>query len=77
MDFGKIYSLRLENVRRLKARLTPLKAAGKLDFLTDTPESSTLYFPVLLKERDKIWRRMIDNKIYCAVIWPIRRAFAP
>ena len=28
VDFGKIYSLRLENVRRLKARLTPLKAAG-------------------------------------------------
>ena len=74
VDFGKIYSLRLENVRRLKARLTPLKAAGKLDFLTDTPESSTLYFPVLLKERDKIWRRMIDNKIYCAVIWPIPEA---
>ena len=74
VDFGKIYSLRLENVRRLKARLTPLKAAGKLDFLTDTPERSTLYFPILLKDRDKIWRRMIDNKIYCAVIWPIPKA---
>ena len=74
VDFGKIYSLRLENVRRLKARLTPLKAAGKLDFLTDAPELSTLYFPILLKDRDKIWRRMIDNKIYCAVIWPIPKA---
>lgn len=74
VDFGKIYSLRLENVRRLKARLSPLRAAGKLDFLTDAPERSTLYFPVLLKDRDKIWRRMIDNKIYCAVIWPIPKA---
>lgn len=70
LDFGAIYELRRRNLLHLQKKLRPLRDAGKLDFLSETPEESTLYFPILLEERDAIQRAMADKKIYCPVIWP-------
>lgn len=71
IDFRAVYEARRRNIAALRARLEPLAAAGALRFLSAAPESSTLYFPVLLDERDRVWRRMIEEKIYCVVLWPL------
>lgn len=71
IDFSRIYAQRRKNIEVLRARFAPLRDAGKIEFLTDAPEKSTLYFPLLLKARDEVWHKMIEEKIYCAVIWPI------
>ncbi len=69
-DFPKILERRRENIRRLRERLEPLRAAGRLRFLTERPEDGPLYFPILLESRGEAQRRMWDSGIYCPVIWP-------
>lgn len=69
-DFPLIFNRRRENIRRLRARLEPLAASGRLRFLTENAEDSTLYFPILLENRDEVQRRMAQKGIYCPVIWP-------
>ena len=70
LDFGAIYAARLRNVRRLRERLEPLRARGALRFLSNTPERSALYFPLLLEDRNAVQRAMAEKAIYCPVIWP-------
>ena len=50
--------------------LEPLRAAGKLRFLTERPEDSTLYLPLLLDDRHALQRALAERGIYCPVIWP-------
>lgn len=70
LDFGAVYEARLRNVLHLQKELRPLRDAGKLDFLTETPEASCLYLPILLEDRDAVQRAMAERKVYCPVIWP-------
>lgn len=70
LDFGAVYRKRLQNIRYLSEKLEPLRAAGKLRFLTGQPEKSCLYFPLLLEGRDRVQRALAQQGVYCPVIWP-------
>lgn len=70
LDFEAVYQKRLKNVRRLAERLEPLHAKGRLRFLTEQPENSTLYFPIFLEERGAVQKAMAAHGVYCPVIWP-------
>ena len=70
LDAAAIYRARLKNVRRLAARLTPLRESGKLRFLGEDAENGPLYFPLLLEERGRVQRAMAEKGVYCPVIWP-------
>ena len=70
LDFGAIFEVRQRNVLHLQKKLRPLRDAGKLAFLSETPETSCLYLPILLENRDAVQRAMAEKKVYCPVIWP-------
>ena len=71
LDFEKLYTKRAENAKLLKSLLLPLEQQGKLRFVTQQPENSTLYFPIFLEERAKAQGAMAKKDIYCPVIWPL------
>lgn len=71
IDFAKILLLRQKNVKDLKSLLNNLAVKGKIAYITQNPEDSTLYFPILVKNRDKLQKQLAEKKIYCPVIWPI------
>lgn len=70
IDFEKLLKRRQENALLLRELLMPLEKAGKLRFLTDKPENSTLYFPIFLEKRREVQLAMAARDIYCPVIWP-------
>ena len=70
LDFSAVYEARRDNLLYLQEKLRPLRDEGRLDFLSGTPEESTLYLPVILEKRDAVQRAMAERKIYCPVIWP-------
>ena len=71
IDFAKLLRCRQENALLLRELLRPLAEAGKLSFLSEHPENSTLYFPIMLKERRPVQLAMAQRDIYCPVIWPL------
>ena len=71
IDFAAIMRRRQDNALYLQQRLRPLAEQGKIEFMCPHPENSTLYFCLLLDERDKLHRGLIDRAIYAAIIWPL------
>ena len=71
IDFASLLKCRQENALLLKTLLMPLADCGKLRFLSDSPENSTLYFPIVLQERRPVQLAMAKRDIYCPVIWPM------
>lgn len=69
LDFEKIYTCRQANAHALQRVLDHGRA--KLHYITGTPEKSTLYFPVLVDEQEKVQSALAQEGIYCPVIWPI------
>ena len=69
LDFAKIYAARQENAKALMNAVTPEK--GFLQLITETPEKSTLYFPILVKDQGKVQSELAKMGIYCPVIWPV------
>ena len=77
LDPDRILEARRRNLRRLKEKIRPLAEEGLLRPMTDEPEKSGLYLPILVKERDEVQREMIARKLYCpAAIWPEPEAAA-
>lgn len=71
LDFAKILAARQRNLCRLRARLEPVIADGSVRLMTERPENSGLYLPVLIEDRDRVQQALIRRKIYCpAAIWP-------
>ncbi len=70
LDFDALYRARLRNIRYLSDKLEPLYAAGRLRFLAEDPEKSSLYLPLLLEKRNEAQRALAERGIYCPVIWP-------
>ena len=70
LDFEAVYRARCRNVRHLAEKLEPLREAGRLRFLTEHPEKSTLYLPLLLENRGAVQRALAEKGVYCPVIWP-------
>ena len=71
IDFKSILRIRQENVEVLKAALDTLRSQGTLAYITECPKASTLYFPILVKDRDRLQKYLAERNIYCPVIWPI------
>lgn len=70
-DFRSIYEQRVKNVHTLRYGLQPLVDCGRLKFITTDPEKSTLYFPVLVKNRDAVQKALAEKSVFCPVIWPV------
>ena len=70
LDLREIGEVRLRNLRRLAERLEPLRQAGKLRFLSETPEQSGLYLPILLEDREPVKKALWAQGAYHPVIWP-------
>ncbi len=71
LDFDKILKDRQKNVIILKHGLMPLAYQGKISFITNQPELSTLYFPIIISDRDRVQGELAKKGIYCPVIWPV------
>ena len=71
IDFEKLLLHRQTNVKVLKSLLNPAVMQGKIAYITQKPEESALYFPILVKNRDMLQKKLAEQKIYCPVIWPI------
>ena len=71
LDLDKILSQRIKNVNELQVGLRKLEKSGEISFITKTPQESTLYFPILVKARDLLQKKLAQQKIYCPVIWPV------
>lgn len=71
LDFAGIYARRQENAKALMNALTPEK--DRLQLITASPEISTLYFPILVKDQSKTQTALAKRGIYCPVIWPVPR----
>lgn len=69
LDFAKIYAARQQNAKALLQSLTPEE--NRLQMITNTPEKSTLYFPILVKDQGKVQSELAKVGIYCPVIWPV------
>ncbi len=77
LDTDSILRARQKNLERLMSRIQPLVKAGKVRLMTDAPEKSGLYLPVLVGDRDEVQQQMIRRKFYCpAAIWPEPEAAA-
>ena len=77
LDPKKILEVRRRNLRRLQTRLAPLIEDGTIRLMTDTPERSGLYLPILVQNRDAVQRALIERRLYCpAAIWPEPREAA-
>jgi len=77
LDTGKILAARRRNLKRLREDLTPLFSDGTLRLMTDSPEKSGLYLPVLVQKRNAVQRELIARRFYCpAAIWPEPEAAA-
>lgn len=71
LDYAAILEARRRNLRRLLDRLRPLIEDGTVRLMTDLPENSGLYLPVLIENRDSVQQELIRRNIYCpAAIWP-------
>lgn len=70
-DFDGIYEQRVKNVHTLRDGLQPLADCGRLGFITTAPEKSTLYFPILIKNRDNVQKALAEKSVFCPVIWPV------
>ena len=71
LDFDGILDARRRNLRRLQARLAPLSDDGTVRLMTPAPERSGLYLPILVRNRDKVQKKLFSRKIYCpSAIWP-------
>lgn len=71
IDFDKILKDRQRNSNILSEALAPLCKKGKLKFISQEPASSTLYFPVIVADRDEIQGKLAKKSVFCPVIWPL------
>ena len=70
LDLWEVGRVRLRNLHRLAERLEPLRQAGRLRFLSTTPERSGLYLPILLEDREPVKLALWAQGAYHPVIWP-------
>jgi len=71
IDFEKLTARRVGNSLLFKDLLRPLAESGKLRFVTDKPERSTLYFPIYIENNREVQAELAKQGVYSAVLWPI------
>lgn len=68
IEVEKNLDRRKENANYLMKMLTGLK---KTSLVLDVEDTSPLYFPVYVNDRNKLQKTLIDNNIFAPVLWPI------
>lgn len=71
VDFDKILKDRQRNAKILAENLAHLCENGKLKFISQEPENSTIYFPVIVADRDAVQGQLAKKSVFCPVIWPL------
>jgi hypothetical protein len=69
INFNKIYKARKKNIETLHLKLMILKNVKQIKELNT--ERVSLYYPLILDNRDKIQSKLAENGVYCPVIWPL------
>lgn len=73
LDTEKMLRCRQENARCLHRLLKGVCIGGKLSFVTDAPERSTLYYPILVDDQAACQSLLAARGVFCPVIWPVPR----
>lgn len=68
VDFDKMLEDRQRNAKILAENL---RENSKLKFVSQEPENSTIYFPVLVENRDDVQGKLAKKSVFCPVIWPL------
>lgn len=71
INFQKLLEIRIHNAISLKRLLLDLDKSEMIQFITDKPEASTLYFPILVNCRNELQSFLTKRGIFCPVIWPV------
>lgn len=71
VDFDKVLECRQRNAKILAENLAPLCEKGNLKFISQQPQSSTIYFPVIVTDRDAVQCKLAKKSVFCPVIWPL------
>ncbi len=71
VDFDKILTDRQRNAKILAEELAPLCEMGKIKFISQKPQNSTIYFPVIVDDRDSVQSQLAKKSVFCPVIWPL------
>lgn len=67
-DFGRVSYIRQRNAKQI---VEGLKALNISTLIPITDESTPLFVPVWIADRDKVRRRMFEKQIFCPVHWPL------
>lgn len=69
MDFGKIKAARLKNINILSSKIINTKKIKQLDSFSI--DKVSLYYPVIVNDRNLMQNVLAKNGVYCPVIWPL------
>lgn len=75
-DYSKEYLNHVDIKRHILIRKENAKVlynglAGKVNFMfPETDLKCPLFVPVILKNRDQVRKKLIENRIYCPIHWP-------
>lgn len=72
LDTEKMLRCRQENALCLH-RLLKKACADRISFVTEAPERSTLYYPILVADQAAFQSRLAARGVFCPVIWPVPR----
>jgi dTDP-4-amino-4,6-dideoxygalactose transaminase len=65
IDFDLIKNKRFENYSFLKEKL-----GNKISCIENTCNSVSMFFPILVENRDEIRKALFKNNIFCPIHWP-------
>lgn len=68
INFNKINNSRMKNVCYLLEHIRNIQGVKSI---CNSNKQSNLYYPILVKDRDRIQNNLAKKNIYCPVIWPI------
>lgn len=70
-DFDRMLNDRQRNAKILEKELMSLIEKGKIKFISKDSESSTIYFPIVVNNRDWLQGKLAEKSVFCPVIWPL------
>lgn len=71
LDFVQMKKVRNSNATFLKTQLQTLQNCGKIRYIAENVEDSSLYMPIWVENQEEIQQKMAQASVYCPVIWPV------
>lgn len=68
IDLDKILDKRNHNSNIISKKLESIK---EVKYICKNRETGSLYYPILIKDRDRVQEKLAHKSIYCPVIWPL------